>query len=319
MTTSQKTILLAGVTLMAAGICAAQFRGGGRRGGGRGFGGGMPDGPFVRTEGGNAIVNEDTVRTARETPAHSTEPANWTNRPGFEKDVFTFARVIYKFNPGMRSSWMGWINDYPDSDLNLSYRIQQMTSLHTDPDGRTLKLTNPDLLDYPFIYAVKAGRLQLRDEEVPILRKYLLNGGVLMADDFWGDRDWESFEGEIKRVLPERSWIELRKDHPVFHNVFDIKAEMNKLQVPSMQRWERTRGINGDPAGLTYRGGEDTHDMHVRAWLDDKQRIMVIATHNTDNGDGWEREGEEHEYFQMFSEQRAYPLGINIIFYTMTH
>jgi hypothetical protein len=59
--------------------------------------------------------------------------------------------------------------------------------------------------------------------------------------------------------------------------------------------------------------------MHVRAWLDDKQRIMVIATHNTDNGDGWEREGEDEEYFHTFSEPRAYPLGINIIFYLMTH
>jgi len=86
------------------------------------------------------------------------------------------------------------------------------------------------------------------------------------------------------------------------------------LQVPSIHTWEHT--------GLSYnrsRMGEDSHDMHVRAWLDDKQHIMVIATHNTDNGDGWEREGDDEEYFHTFSETRAYPLGINIIVYLMTH
>ena len=57
----------------------------------------------------------------------------------------------------------------------------------------------------------------------------------------------------------------------------------------------------------------------MRYTFDDKQRVMVIATHNTDNGDGWEREGEDIEYFQTFSERRAYPLAINILFYLMSH
>jgi hypothetical protein len=59
--------------------------------------------------------------------------------------------------------------------------------------------------------------------------------------------------------------------------------------------------------------------MHVRGLYDDKGRMMVIATHNTDNGDGWEREGENDWFFHEFSEKRAFPLGINIIFYAMTH
>ena len=168
------------VLALAAGICAAQNwfgPGGGRRWRG-GWGG--QNGPIVQTEGGD-IVNEDTVRTARETASHSTGTPVWTNTPGFEKDVFTFARVIYKFNDRGGPSWLGWINDYPDSDLNLSFRLQQLTSMKVDPDGRVLKLTSPDLSDYPFIYMVQPGHMTLRDEEVPILRKYLLNGGVLMA------------------------------------------------------------------------------------------------------------------------------------------
>ena len=302
-------MLLAAAVAMLAGLCIAQERfgnGGGRRRGRGGYSGG----PIVQTEGGD-LVNEDTVRTARETASHSIGTPDWTNQPGFEDDVFTFARIVYKFNGWGRPSWMGWINDYPDSDLNLSFRLQQLTSMKVDPNGRVLKLTNADLFNYPFIYMVKPGRMELRDEEVPILRKYLASGGALMADDFWGDNEWNNFESQIQRVLPQRHWVELPMSHPIFKLPFPLKGDKNSLQVPSIHRWERS--------GVSYRGGEDTYDMHVRAWLDDKNRIMVIATHNTDNGDGWEREGEDIEYFKNFSEPRAYPLGINIIFYLMTH
>jgi hypothetical protein len=296
--------LLSAIPVLVAGICAAQnWRSpGGRRGWGNN------SGPTVQTEGGD-LVNEDTVRTARETAEHSTTTPDWTNAPGFEKDVFTFARVIYKLNRG--PSWLGWINDYPDSDLNLSFRLQQLTSMKVDPNGRVLRLTSPDLFDYPFIFMAQPGHMELTDEEVPILRKYLRAGGVLMVDDFWGDREWQDFENEMKRVLPERSWVELPMDHPIFHCVFDLKNDKNNLQVPTIHFWQR--------GGITYRGSEDTRDFHVRAWLDDRQRIMVIALHNTDTGDGWEREGESVDYFKAFSETRAYPLGINVIFYVMTH
>jgi hypothetical protein len=310
---SRISFLLVAIGLVVAGVCIAQYRPGGP---GRGFGRGgvMDNGPIISTEGG-ILVNEDTVQTARETASHSTGTPEWTNSPGFGKDVFTFARIIYKMKPGARgygrASWMGWINDYPDSDLNLSYRLQQLTSMRTDPDGRVLKLTNVALFDYPFIYMVKAGRAEFKEEEIPILRKYLLAGGVLMADDFWGTLEWESFEHEIRRILPERNWTELPMTHPLFHCVFDLKMPKNELQCPPIHFFERT--------GSTSRNGEDSKDVHVRAWLDDKERIMVISTHNTDNGDGWEREGEDSSYFEMISEKRAYPLGINIVFYVMTH
>jgi hypothetical protein len=296
--------------LVCAGISAAQswLDYGGRRGWRRNWG--NQEGPVVQTEGGDP-VNEDTVRTARETASHSTGTPDWTNLPAFEKDVFSFTRVIYKFNDRPAPSWLGWVNDYPDSDLNLSYRLQQLTSMKANPDGRVLKLTSPDLFDYPFIYMVQPGHMELRSEEVPILRKYLFNGGVLMADDFWGSWDWNNFEHEMQRVLPDSHWVELHMDHPIFHCVFDLKMDMNDLQVPTIHFWR--------PGAPTYRGGDDQRDVHVRAWMTDKQRIMIIAVHNSDNGDGWEREGEDLEYFHTFSETRAYPLAINIIFYIMTH
>lgn len=258
----------------------------------------------------------ETCRTAREVPSHSTGTPSWTNEPGFEKDVLTFVRIRRDRAPyGSRSAGFWW-TDFPDSDLNLSYRLQQMTSLKVNPDGRVLDLTDKELCNYPFIYMVEPGRLLLKNEEVPILRKYLLNGGVLMADDFWGQVQWAGFQREIKRVLPEREFVELPMDHPLFHCVFDLKGPKNSLQIPNVGQ-----GVRSQHDGITweYHDGEECTEVHVRAIFDDNNHILVLATHNTDNGDGWEREGENEYFFHNFSENRAFPLAINIFFYLMTH
>jgi len=258
----------------------------------------------------------ETCRTAREVPSHSTGTPSWTNEPGFEKDVLTFVRIRRDRAPYGSRSAGSWWTDFPDSDLNLSYRLQQMTSLKVNPDGRVLDLTDKELCNYPFIYMVEPGRLLLRNEEVPILRKYLLNGGVLMADDFWGQVQWAGFQREIKRVLPEREFVELPMDHPLFHCVFDLKGPKNSLQIPNVGQ-----GVRSQHDGITweYHDGEECTEVHVRAIFDDNNHILVLATHNTDNGDGWEREGENEYFFHNFSENRAFPLAINIFFYLMTH
>jgi hypothetical protein len=251
-----------------------------------------------------------TPQTAREVDPNSTGTPNWTNAPGFEKDVFTFVRIKYTSS---RRGWSngGWDTDLPDSDLNLSFRLQQVTSLKVDPKGRVLEITDPELFKFPWIYIVEPGALVFQEEEVPILRKYLLNGGFLMLDDFWGEAAWDNVEYEMNRVFPDRKFVELQLDHPLYNCVFPIKS---KGQVPNMQLGDASQW-NG---GITWER-PDAEEVHHRVIFDDKGRIMVIATHNTDNGDGWEREGWSPYYFQNFSEKIAYPLGINIIFYAMTH
>jgi hypothetical protein len=304
-----KSLLSAGIVALCLGVAMGQFR---RN---RGYSDGMPGG--VSTEGG-VWVDEATVRTARETAAHSFNLPAWTNAPQFEKDVFTFVRVIFRSNTG-RPSFLGWVNDYPDGDLNLSHRLQQLTSMKVDPDGRVLKLTDPALFQYPFIFTAQAGGMDLSDEEAVALRKYLQKGGAFMADDFWGDRDWENFEYQMSRVLPGRQWIDLPIEHPLFHCVYDLAGPIRKLQVPTIHLWRRGYDPDNPSSNASAFRGEGTGEMHVRAWLDDKQRIMIIALHNTDTGDGWEREGENEDYFRQFSETRAYPIAINTIVYLMTH
>ncbi len=331
MTRKRKIQVVNGALALVTGICAAQNWGGWRR---RDINDTSQRSSHIVYTEEWVPVDEDKVRTARETASHSTGTPEWSNAPGFEKDAFAFARIKYKYAKGPQisrtaSQW-GWITDYPDSDLNLSYRIQQMTSIRVDPDGRTLFLTDPELFDYPWIYMVEVGRMELRDEEVPILRKYLLNGGVLMADDFWGQKQWDNFERQMKRVLPDRHFEELPMDHPLFHCVFDLQVPKNKLQTPNIQQGIRSLDANSGDYGITWeyyhddynnydRQGRAAKDMHVRAMLDSQSRIMIIATHNCDNGDGWEREGEDEYFFHRFSENIAYPLAINIIVYSMTH
>jgi len=282
-------------------------------------------GSLVRTEG-SGIIDEDAVRTAREVVSHSTGTPSWENPRGFEKDVFTFTRAIFRAAPTTASSpsfhrgrRIGWWVDFPDADLNLSFRLQQMTSMRTDPDGRVLKLNDPDLRHYPFLFMEHPGYMQLRDSEIAGLRKYLLAGGVLTVIDFWNSIEWNGFAAQMKKVMPERTWTELTIDHPIFHCVFDLKGPMQRLQVPTMQFWNRNRDPNDPSAPLQIDRGPDSDVMSVRAMLDDRGRIMVIAFHNSDISDGWEREGEHQDYFEVFSERVSYPLGVNLIFYLMTH
>ena len=240
----------------------------------------------------------------------------WQNDPEFRKDLFTFVRIQYD----SMATWRGhqkWSIDYPDADLNLSYRLQQLTSwkVACEPRGKVMRLTDPALFDYPFIYIVEPGDLLFHEEEVTALRQYLLGGGFLMVDDFWGEREWDNFHSQIKRVFPDREPQDLPLTHPIFHCVFDLKE---KPQIPNVYLGTQSQ-IPGSPYyGITWER-PDAREPHYRGIFDDHDRLMVVICHNTDLGDGWEREGDNEIFFREFSEKHAYPLGINILFYAMTH
>jgi len=239
----------------------------------------------------------------------------WEIDKPFSKDLFTFVRIKYDSGGyGYGRGGGGWATDFRDSELNFSFRLQQLTSMKVDPEPIVLELTDPKLFDYPFIYIIEPGSLMFHPEEVVALRRYLLNGGFLMVDDFWGDDQYFNFYQEIKRVFPDREPAEVPLEHEIFHCVYDLKE---KPQLPSIGHAQAGRGT-----GVTWersRDGSDTSVPHYRAIRDDANRIMVFICHNTDLGDGWEREGEDPWYFEEFSVKKAYPLGINIVTYAMTH
>lgn len=235
---------------------------------------------------------------------------DWDIEQAFKTDVFTFVRIKYRSTSDGRYWSNKWSIDHPDSDLNFSYRLQEMTSLKVDPDGKTLWLTDPELSHYPFVYLIEPGELRFSKEEVAALRKYLLGGGFMMVDDFWGEDEWYNFYREIKRVFPEREPEELPLSHPIFNCVFPLDE---KPQIPNVGL-----GMESRYHGVTWERW-DAKEVHYKGIFDDKNRLMMIICHNTDLGDGWEWEGYNEYFFREFSEKKAYPLGINIVVYALTH
>ena len=274
---NRKVIILALIVVTVVGVCSAQRRG--RR-------------PRARDEQGR-IIDRYGV-------------AEWTNPEAFQEDTFRFVRIAYRSWAG---GWYGrqrWDTDGPDSELNFSFRLQQLTSIKVNPEPIVLTLTDPRLFDYPFIYIVEPGYMSLDDDEVTALRRYLLSGGFLMVDDFWGEEEWYNFQAEMKRVFPDRNAEEVPLSHEIFRCVYELKE---KPQIPS---------INVAAYGRTYER-PDARTPHYKAFYDDDGRMVAFICHNTDLGDGWEREGVAEWYFREYSEKKAYPLGINIVTYAMTH
>ncbi|MCH7919295.1 MAG: DUF4159 domain-containing protein, partial [Planctomycetes bacterium] len=161
------------------------------------------------------------------------------NEIEFKYSSFTFARIKYSGSRSRarrsssrrarvpaRAPWRApWMMDYPDADLNFSLHFQKETGLKTTPDGMVLELTDPNLLKLPFIYLVEGGSLHLTSEEIGSLRKYLLGGGFLMLDDFWGEQEWKSVAAQFRQVFPNRKPIELSLDHPIFRSFYEIREK----------------------------------------------------------------------------------------------
>jgi len=168
----------------------------------------------------------------RRIPSCSEFPT-WDIQPEFKEDVFTFVRVQYDVY-GPFGWWDRWNNDYPNGDLNFSFRLQQLTSLRVAPDGKVLWLTDPELCNYPFIYTAGVQRMTLSRPEKAALRRYLPNGGFVMMDDFWSPEGWANALSEMRGVFPDQEPVELSLDHEIFHTVYDLKE---LPQVVDIRTW----------------------------------------------------------------------------------
>jgi hypothetical protein len=229
---------------------------------------------------------------------------------------FIFCRLAYR-SVRMEPSGIGWRTDYPYAEINLMTRLSELTKTRIsrdenhDPNHYVVRLTDDALFNCPFIMASDAGTVGFDDIEVEKLRTYLLKGGFLWVDDFWGTPAWTQWSDEIARVLPPSEYPiqDVQVGDPMLRTMFEID---HIPQITNIQFWRRSRGQD------TRERGDDSPYADLRVIRDHKGRVMVVMTHNTDVADSWEREGEDPDFFFQFSPS-GYALGIDVLLHAMTH
>ena len=247
----------------------------------------------------------------------SRHPPKYPEPGDLTQSLFTFCRIEYD-SVRREELGHGWNTDYPNSDINFSVRLGQLTHVRInqrsngEPNHVVIRLTDDELFSCPFVFMSDVGTVGFSAPERERLQTYLLSGGFLYVDDFWGDRAWDEWAAEIGRVLSPAEYpiFDIPLDHPVFHGLYEITEVP---QVPSIQHWNWTGGFS------TSERGAESDEPHMRGIQDDAGRLLVVMTHNTDIADGWEREGESEEFFARFSVTKSYPLGINLILSAMSH
>jgi hypothetical protein len=227
---------------------------------------------------------------------------------------FQFCRIV--FRNASDGDGAGWSVDWPRADENLSTRLSELTRVPVSmdeahqPKHLLVRLTAPELFHCPFIMMTEPGGAYFDDQEAAALRKYLLKGGFLWADDFWGEYAFDFWANQIGKALPRSAYpiVDLPLDHPLFHTVLAVPRIP---QIPGIRYWMGS-------GGRTSERGPDSAVPHVRGIMDDRGRLIVLMTHNTDFGDAFEEEATNHDYFLQFSVQ-GYAFGINALVYAMTH
>ena len=225
-----------------------------------------------------------------------------------------FCRLMYR-QVRAQQRGLGWGTDYPNADINFSTRLAELTKVQVGRDANgpnhlVVRPTDPELFQCPFVMASDPGSAGFSAEDAEGLRNYLLKGGFLWVDDFWGPWAWEAFIAEISKALPPGEFPvkEITPEHQIYRVLFPI----TKIpQVPSMQFWRMT-------GGSTSEMDEYSTTAHMAAITDQQGRIMVLMTHNTDIADSWEREADDPQFFFNFSPN-GYAVGLNAVLYALSH
>jgi len=234
-----------------------------------------------------------------------------------EKTEWAFARLMFPPGPlngyeGRDADWHTgyslWSQDFPRADRHFSLAVRRLTRLHVRSVEQIVNLDEGDAYDWPWLYAVQVGEWGLTDRQGQALREYLLRGGFFMADDFHGDTEWVEFESRIKKAFPEKKIVEIEDNDAIFHTVYDLNE---RYQLPGQAH---VRAGYKDGIGASRGSGRGAH---WRGIYDDKGRVMIAISYNSDVGDAWEWADDPY-YPEKFSDL-AIRLGVNYIVYSMTH
>ena len=247
-----------------------------------------------------------------------------------EKTEWVFARLMYPSHPdailgggmfGRRRGFFGgygrnadwreggtsWTQDYPRADRHFAAAVRRLTRVHVRSVEQPV---NPDDTDdfynWPWLNAGEMGDWKLTDAQVKVLREFLLRGGFLMLDDFWGAEEYARFDETMKKVFPDHPVVEMPSNDSIFHVVYDLN---DRYQVPG--QW----GLSPyNPQFQRRAAGTVAHWYGV---YDDKGRVMVAISFNSDIGDSWEWADDPH-YPEKYSAL-GIRIGVNYVIYAMSH
>jgi hypothetical protein len=235
-----------------------------------------------------------------------------------ERTEWIFARLMYPQHPNARfgrrygfgglSLWTeggtSWTQDYPRADRHFAQALRRLTRIHVRSVEQPVNLDDgDDVFNWPWLCAGEMGDWKLTDAQAKTLREYLLRGGFLMLDDFWGTEEYERFEESMRLVFPDRPVVELENAESIFHTVYDLDE---RYQVPG--EWALRRGG-------TYRN--DGATPHWLGIFDDHNRVMVAISFNSDLGDSWEW-ADDPGYPEKYSAL-GIRIGVNYVVYALTH
>jgi hypothetical protein len=229
---------------------------------------------------------------------------------------WVFARLMYPPHPHARFSrpfrvgvdWReggsSWSQDYPRADRHFAQAMRRLTRVNARSVEQPVNLDDgDDVYNWPWLCAGEMGDWKLTDDQVKRLRDYLLRGGFLMLDDFWGTEEWGRFEETMKAIFPDRPIVEIDNADAIFHSVYDLD---DRYQIPG--QWALARGT-------TYRN--DGYHAYWRGIYDDNNRLMVAMCFNSDVGDSWEW-ADDPRYDEKYSAL-GIRIGVNYVVYAMTH
>jgi hypothetical protein len=229
-----------------------------------------------------------------------------------EKTEWAFARLMYppgwnngyagRDNPDWSQGYSLWTQDFPRADRHFSLAVRRLTRIDVRSVEQIINLDDgTEVYNWPWLYAVQVGEWGITDSQARKLRDYLLRGGFFMADDFHGTVEWQVFEESMKRVFPDRPIVDIPNSDAIFHTVYDLD---DRYQIVGAGHLAEGHKLDG----------------YVARWrgiYDDKGRVMVAITFNSDVGDSWEW-ADEPQYPERYSAL-GIRIGVNYIVYAMTH
>jgi hypothetical protein len=238
-------------------------------------------------------------------------PTTTNEPPAKSYGEYTFVRTIYdspQRGYGRRGYGYGggtWTTDYPEADNNFIVGLREWagTNLKIAPRPEALEILDDRIFDYPILYVVEPGFMDLSTEQAARLREYIMRGGFIFLDDFWGEYEWDNVQEQFHKIVPEFEIKDLPLSHPIFHSYLDVEEV---VQVPNV--YNASRGITSEKGGIVphYMGVENKNG-----------RLVAFIARNCDLGDAWEWINDP--VYPVKYGLPAYKVGINVVIYAMSH